>query len=116
MKRLPLAAGDKDQLVTIERRATGQDGRGQVSGAWQTHLTNLWASVRPLRGREWLAAGQEQATAEMVVGLDFRTDIVRTDRVVWNGKPFDIVGEPIDVDGQHHTLELMCVNGVRGAR
>lgn len=108
MKRLTIPAGDKDQLVTIERRAAGLDARGQASGTWSAVASNVWASVRPLRGRELFAAAQMQAAADMMISIDYIAGVLPSDRVVWNGAPYRITGQPIDVDGQHHTLELPC--------
>jgi hypothetical protein len=33
--------------------------------------------------------------------------------VVWNGVPYEMVGQPINVDGAGHTWLLMCIQGVR---
>lgn len=114
--RLPLAPSDKTHLVTIQRRAAGKDGRGNPNGAWQDQHTDLWASVKPIRSREWFAASQAQTSADVVVSLDYLSDLQPTDRVVCEGQPYEIVGEPIDVENRHHTWELMCLKGQRDGR
>lgn len=108
-------AGQRDQLITIEARAAGQDALGQANGSWATYAT-LWASARPMTGREQFASGQMQAQAPVTFRTDYRTDILPTMRVVWNGQPHEIVSPPLDVDGAHVDLELVCVAGQRDGR
>lgn len=116
MKRLPLSAGEKDQLVTVQRRAAGTDARGQPNGAWQTLHANLWAKVAPLRTRELLAAAQVQTPVDTLVAIDYVAGLLPSDRLLWGTQPLEIVGAPIDVDGQQHTLEIQCLQGERDGR
>lgn len=112
MRRLPVSAGELDQRVTLQQRASGQDSLGQASGAWQDVAT-VWARREPLRGRELFAAGEMQASADVRFTIRWRTAVTASMRVLWNSVPHDIVGEPIDVDSGGHTLELMCATGLR---
>ncbi len=116
MNRARLASSEKTAVVSLQVRADGKDARGQANGAWQDWATGIWAKVQPLRSRDFFAAGQMQASVDTLIAFDWMPGVLPTMRVVWEGRPFEIAGEPIDVDGAHHTLELMCVAGVRDGR
>lgn len=105
----PLSAGEKDQYVTIQSRAAGQNTVGQANGAWGTHV-QLWAQALPVRGSEYFAAGQVQSDASVRFRIDFREDITPRMRVLWRGVAHDIDGV-IDVMGRRTVLELMCTAG-----
>jgi SPP1 family predicted phage head-tail adaptor len=108
-----ISAGSLDQLVTLQARSAGQDARGQASDTWVDVATNVWARVAPRRGRDFFAAGQEQATFDCTVLLRYRTDITASMRVLWQGQPLELVGEPVNVGGAGVYLELLCVRGPR---
>lgn len=109
------AAGKRDQRITIQQRGSGKDLLGQASGSW-AELVTVWAGAKPLRGREFFAAGATQSEATVTFSMLYRDDITSRMRVLWRGTPYDIVAEPIDVDGGRHTLELLCATGVKDGR
>lgn len=110
------AAGLLDQRVTFQSRGTADNDLGERTDVW-TDVFACWASVQPMRAREQFAAGQPQATFDTRITLRYRANIDSAAmRVMWRGTPLEIVGMPIDVDGGRHTLELMCITGVRDGR
>lgn len=109
-----LDPGEMDQRITLQQRAAGLDGLGHESGAW-TDVRTLWARARPVRGREYFAAGQTQSEVTVAFWIPFATDVVPTWRVVWRSQPYDIVSV-IDADGMREHLELMCATGARDGR
>jgi SPP1 family predicted phage head-tail adaptor len=111
-----VSAGDRNQYIKLQKRADASvDGHGHAAAAW-TDVTSLWARARPLRGREYFAAGQTQAEVDVVFEINFRTDVLPTWRVVWRTQPYDIVSPPIDPYGRREKLELMCRTGERDGR
>jgi SPP1 family predicted phage head-tail adaptor len=112
------AAGNRNQLVTIEAPSQSTDGLGQRVETWAaiTDGTDIWAAALPIRGREFFAAGTMQNETTVRFVIDYRADVTYAMRVVWNGVPHAIVGEPINVNGMNHTLELMCAAGGRDTR
>lgn len=100
------------ERVTLQAPGTTQDALGARVESW-TDVATVWAQVTPLRSREWFAASQAQSSVEMKVRIWHRTDVVHGMRLVWRGQPYDIVGEPIDVQARREVLELMCASGVR---
>ena len=106
------SARDLDQRITLQQPAGGQDALGNATDAWVT-VGTVWARVQPLRGREFFAAGQMQAAAELRMVIRWRADVLTTWRVLWNGQAHEIMAPPADIDGQRHWPELMVASGVR---
>jgi SPP1 family predicted phage head-tail adaptor len=111
-----VTAADLTRQITIEHRIDAANSRGEPVPTWSALHTGVWAQKQPIRGREYFAAGQMQTPADVRFRIRYRADITAAMRVVDGGQPFDIVGEPIDVDGARITLELMCTTGVRDGR
>jgi len=108
-------AGNLNQRITLQQRAATQDGLGQAAGVWQDVAT-VWGRAQPLRGREFFAAGQTQAAAEVKFTIRYRAGLLPSMRVLWRGQPHDMVAPPIEVEGGREYLELMCATGVRDGR
>lgn len=115
---MTLAAGKRTEVIVLQRRAAGQDSRGQESTSWVDADTppETWAMVKPVRGQEFFAAGQMQSRADVVVNIRYRADVDSTWRLLWRDQPFEIVADPIDIDGAKTDMELMCAGGIRDGR
>lgn len=110
-----ITAGQLDQRLTLQSRATGVDVLGQASGAWSDVVT-VWGRARPLRSRELFAAGAMQDVTDVEFTIRYRSDVRATWRVLWRGTPHDITGAPIDIDGQRQWMQLLASSGVRDGR
>lgn len=85
-----IGAGRYAHRVRIDRRDTGDDGFGNVVGAWAP-LIKRWAAFRPQFGREQVEAGRLEATLTGTVTL--RRDAVlvgvtAADRIVFVAGPY----------------------------
>lgn len=111
----PLGAGELTERVTFKQRVPGVDAIGQPVTTLQeiAQTPTVWAKVRPTRSRERYAADQQQDVADIVVSARYRSDITSALVVVWRGKAFEIVGDPVDVSAGKHTLEIAgrSING-----
>lgn len=110
-----MRAGSLNQRLTLQVPATGLDAHGQESTSWQT-LATVWGSAQPLRGRDFVAAQQVQATVAVKFSVRYSAALLGARRVLWRGEAYDVQGEPIDVAGRRESLELMCESGVRDGR
>ena len=110
-----ISAGDLTQRITLQSRATAQDALGNASGAW-SDVATVWARARPLRSRELFAAGAIQNITDVEFTINYRADVASTWRVLWRGVPHDIIGQPIDIDGQKTWLQLLAATGLRDGR
>ena len=105
----------KPQYKTVTRNAIGEE-----VVTWNDLVTTttdhaIWAEVWPLKGREFFAAQQTQYAADVRFRLRYRSGVVREQRILWDGDPYDIT-QVVDVGAGHHTLEILATNGVRNGR
>lgn len=105
-----LESGILTQRITLRTASMAEDALGQRVAGWSDVCT-VWAQSQPLRGREFLAASASQSEATVRFRLRYRAGVTSAMQVVWGGVAYAIVGQPIDVDGGKHTLELMCTAG-----
>ena len=97
-----------DRRVTIQSPATGTDEYGAPTvGSWTT-LAEVWASVRDVSGREYLAAAAVQNATVTKIYIRYMDGIKPAMRVLSDGKIYNIEA----VLGQDkRTLLLMCSTG-----
>lgn len=108
-------AGQLDQRLTLQVPAAGLDAHGGETGAW-VDIGTVWGRAEPLRGRDFFAAAQTQASVSVRFTVRYSAALTAARRVVWLGRPYDLQGQPIDVQGRRVYLELMCDSGVRDGR
>ena len=102
-----MKAGSLDQRVTLERQQSGSvDELGQPLDEWAA-LGSCWAAVLPLQGREYIAASAAQSEVTTRVAIRYRPGITPADRVVHDGRIYNIVSV-IDVRSGNDELVLMC--------
>lgn len=107
------AASDLTQRLTLQARAIGIDALGQESTTWQD-VSTVWASVRPMSARDFAAADQAQASSSIRIHIRIRAGVLATHRVVWDGRAWDIVGEPLPIENTW--LRFDAQSGVRDAK
>ena len=110
-----IPSGQRDQRITIQQPSASVDALGQRVETW-SDVATVWARARPVRGREFFAAGAEQSEAAVTFGILYRSDVTAAMRVLWRSVPHAIVADPIDVDGGRHTTELICAAGTRDSQ
>lgn len=86
---IPQRAGNLDKRVTLERRIEADDDTGDPVPTW-TQYAQVWAHVAPTSGGEVLAEGQIHAQRMTRFSIRYRTDVLPTDRIVFDGVPYNI--------------------------
>lgn len=81
--------GELDQLITIRREVRIPDGMGGSKLEWQD-VDTCWALVRPMSGRERLAAGQIEASANYLVVIYAGTEVLAKDIIIWGDKELNV--------------------------
>jgi SPP1 family predicted phage head-tail adaptor len=109
------APRQKRTMITIQARTDTPNARGELIPAW-ADLVDVWAEPTPIRARDFFGGGKEQLPVDVVFRIGWRAGITASHRVVWRDEPYEISGEPIDIDGRMRTLELNCIKGVRDGR
>ena len=94
-----MGAGEKTELVTIQREARTRQPGGSFTSEWQD-LTTVWASADWVRGGETERQGTLRAMAVYrftVYGEaieDITPPLGPGDRIVWNDEPYNIRERP----------------------
>jgi SPP1 family predicted phage head-tail adaptor len=84
-----LTRADKSALVTIQR-----DTLTYVKGVetrTPADYATAWASVQPLSGSEYWRAQQVSSRISWKVRLDYREDLLQSDRIIYGTKRLEIV-------------------------
>lgn len=105
--------GQRDTLLTIERRTAGPGLRDKPTWA---AIGKAWAEVQdvlPSRG-EREAGGMTTLTRPARVRMDYRTDITADDRFVAGSRIMQIISGPAKVDSLD-AVEFMVAEYLPGA-
>jgi SPP1 family predicted phage head-tail adaptor len=110
-----MQAGRLRHRVTIQVAAETQNMYGETIQSW-SDVATVWAAVEPLRGREYLAATQEQRELTTRITIRWRPGVNPGNRVVWTDPGgithiYDIEDVIPDPTG-HRWIELMCTEDV----
>lgn len=83
-------------VATITRKATVSDGRGGTTDAYPTETTLRCSFARSQAGtREREAASAVESLSEWTFVFAYDADIRTTDRIVCEGRTFEVVGAGI---------------------
>lgn len=96
-----MRAGELRHRVQVQRRAVSYDARGHEQESWNT-VGSIAAKVEELSGRELERARQVVAEASFSVTLR-KSDIVTTDRLVFNGRILQVASVVPDVKNTQRT-------------
>lgn len=102
--------------VTIEQQQETRDGMGGVVVAWVLFAADVPAEVLTGAGREAIAADQQQATIAARINLRYLPGLMAKMRIVWDGRVFNIEGEPdLDPTGRRE-MRCKCSAGMNDGR
>ena len=101
-----IRSGQMRERVDIQTLTDTQDAQGGRSETWTVFRT-VWAAIRPLRGREFLAAQQEQARVTHEIKLRWFSGITPKMRIMQGTREFRI-DAVINVDERNQLMSLMC--------
>jgi SPP1 family predicted phage head-tail adaptor len=78
-----------DRRIKIERKVSGRDAMGGETISYVLRR-EMWASVIFTRGREAYLSSQVTEATDIEFRVRYKPDIEVTDRVVFDGTPYDI--------------------------
>ena len=101
-----------NKRITLQVLAAGQDDAGQPTDAWTNVIADgdgkLWAEVRDVSGREFVAAGATQNQVLTTITIRYRAGVRPKMRALHGADVYRIEA----VLGQdQRTLALMCSRG-----
>ena len=94
-----------DRVQLKRREMTNEDEGGHV--ALFVPVTNLWARVRSLTGRQGTSADGRAVEISHSVVVRFRNDVKPGDRMVYRGRNLDVVSAA-DLNGRRAYLSCAC--------
>lgn len=100
-----MRAGLLDRRIELQHRTLTRDSHGQEVESFATYVT-VWAQKRDTRGREAIASQQEFAENTAAFLVRWRSDVLRTDRIVYGSAQYNI--RQIAEIGRTEGMELLC--------
>lgn len=99
-----------DRKVDLQRKTVTQDEFGGEVAIWSSIVVGgVWANYAPVSDGEKLSAGEVSSTlsARFTVRYDSAwSDVSALDRLVFEGKTFDIWGAKETADGRRRFIEI----------
>lgn len=101
-------AGQLDKRITLQAKTVTRASAGDETIVW-TDLATVYAMKAPIRGREFFNAEAVQSQVTVKFIIRFRRDVKSHYVRVKEGQGvYYTIDSVIDIDGEHHWLELMC--------
>ena len=98
--------GELRHRVTVERAVTSVDDAGNlITTGWQPVFTT-WAKVLPYSATIKDGATEQAPEVGYRIAMRYRTDILVTDRLRWQGKTLLLVAPSYGKDGKREYLVL----------
>lgn len=91
--------------VTLQSKEFSKDEEGTPTETW-IDVATVWASVEPLRGREYFAAATVNAENTVRIRMRYRRGVTPDMRALYDGRVFEIQSV-IDVNEMHREIHLM---------
>lgn len=95
------------ETVTIQSRTETTGTTGEVTWTWATYKT-VRASIEPIKGQEYFAAKQLQASTNVRIRIRYLSGITTKMRVL-HGTRYYAIESVIDPNTRRRELQLMCV-------
>jgi len=106
-----LSAGRLTQRVVLQSKSVVRDAMGGETITWVDAAT-VWAEIRPLRGRDLVAAQQAASEVTARITVRYRTDVQADWRVKHGSDLYDILAVVTPM-ARIEVLELECAKGLR---
>lgn len=105
-----MSIGERRHYITIQRATLAQDSSGSTAETWTT-VANVWAAIKPLKGREYFAANQANSEVTHEIKTQYRSDITTAPRIVFGTRTFEIQAV-INSMERNRELILMCAERI----
>lgn len=104
--------GKLRHYLTIQQVTETQPGRaGAIVKSWTTYA-NVWGSIKPFQGREYIQAQSVHAELTHRIYCRYLAGVTNKMRVLFGSRIFDIQSI-INTDERNVELQLMCTESVR---
>jgi SPP1 family predicted phage head-tail adaptor len=102
-----------NKRVLLQQLVAGKDSTGAPTEVWESVIKTgdgrVWAGIRDLTGRQFVAAGGTQNEVQTEIEIRYRAGVLPAMRVVHGADVYDIKAV---LDQKGKALLLMCARGV----
>lgn len=108
-----MRAGRLRERISIQRRVNSLNDHGESKGVWSV-ITETWAAVEPISGREFFSAQQIQSDITTRIVCRYANSLAGVkpqDRIQHGLIHYDI-RSVIDLDSRHRELQFMCTQHI----
>jgi SPP1 family predicted phage head-tail adaptor len=106
-------SGARRHKVELQRKTITQDpNTGEMVTTWTTYATP-WVNMHYQSVREFVAAGAAQSEVSGYALMLFRDDVGASDRIVYRGKAFGLLGVMPDNESGREHITTPYSEGVR---
>lgn len=108
-----MRSGQRSHYITIQQSTSAPDGYGGQVKTWVDYLS-VWAAIRPLNGKELIAASATQNETTHTITFPYITGVTAAHRITYNGRYFNILNV-INVEERNRELQCLCSEGLANA-
>lgn len=101
---------NKSVAIQVRETSTGADSRGQDTAHFVT-VDTVWASIRPLSGREAAIARQIDETASHTIEVRYNDNVTPRARFKFGARYFNI-GSVVNVEERGRFMQCSCTEEV----
>lgn len=103
--------GRLDKKVTFCRYSEEENELKQLQQQLKTVIKNIWATVEPKSGREYIEANKERPELTYIITVRYREDITPDMFIQFKGKLFEIRAIR-NIREKNEMLEITCVEKI----
>lgn len=97
-------ANKMDRVIEIQRAIETRNAIGEVTQSFST-LYSVPAAIKQISGSERIRAGQTMPEIDLIVNTRYISDVVPSDRFVYNNRTYDI--QAVNEIGRRAGLEII---------
>lgn len=105
-----VGAGTLRHLAELQEKVETRTAGGGTSVTWQK-VRDLWCYIKPISVALDVRAGAREPTVTHEITARQEGDIDPTKRIVFEGRAFNLVGLPKDVDERGEYVVVMATEG-----
>lgn len=105
-----MGAAKRRSRVDIEKAVVEKDDWGHESEVWVPFAPKIWAHIKNLNGKSFIAAGKEVAANSVSIRINFRRGVTTSMRVNHGGTIYRVLAVLPDEERRRH-VDLVCSLG-----
>ncbi len=108
MQITPTPSGEMRYRMTIIQTAPGPLNELNETQPVQTAVGTVWCKITPIAGTELFVNAQNTSDVTHEIRCRYSPKIKFNSTLQYNGRTFDIVGQPLDLEEQHIELQILA--------